>query len=333
MADFRIEKDMNIVKLLTAQAKGERVESDKMEEVNKQINTMLADFNPTNRYMVAQLIGFTVDELNKTAPNVFDQIADTKRIGMGDKAVFDVNVGAIKAIIHAKGATVPRSKVAAKSVTLDTVSVSARPSLNIIEIMGGRKNMADLIRDAQYQMALKKNAHIQAIFAAAIDNYSSPFYATGTGFVPSTFDPMLMHFRRLGGVALLGDPALLDKVAVATGFTTASGVVQFSPNQIDQYHANGVLGSYRGASVVQMANGYAANGTTPILDAGYLYILSTGMSPNSRNLKIVEEGSVLAHEETNIDDLSYDVRLDQFFGAAFVVGAVPTIGLYSDTTL
>lgn len=333
MADFRIEKDMNIVKLLTAQAKGESVESDKLEEANKQINLMLADFSPHNRYLIAQLIGFSVTELNKTAPNVFDQIADTKKIGMGDKATFDVNVGIIKAIIQAKGATTPRSKMAAKSVTLDTVSVSARPSLNIIEIMGGRKNMADLIRDAHYQMALKKNAYIQAIFAAAIDNYSSPFYGSGSGFVAATFDPMLMHFRRLGGVALLGDPALLDKVAVATGFTIATTTLQFSPNIIDQYHTNGVIGSYRGAKVVQLANGYSADGTTPILDAGYLYILSTGLSPASRNLKVVEEGPVLSNEETNIDDLSYDVRLDQFFGAAFVIGVVPTMGLYSDTSL
>lgn len=333
MADFRIEKDMNIVKLLTAQAKGESVESDKLEEANKQINLMLADFSPHNRYLIAQLIGFSVTELNKTAPNVFDQIADTKKVGMGDKATFDVTVGVIKAIIQAKGATTPRSKMAAKSVTLDTVSVSARPSLNIIEIMGGRKNMADLIRDAHYQMALKKNAYIQAIFAAAIDNYSSPFYGSGSGFVQATFDPMLMHFRRLGGVALLGDPALLDKVAVATGFTTATSTLQFSQNIIDQYHTNGVIGSYRGAKVVQLANGYSADGTTPILDAGYLYILSTGLSPASRNLKIVEEGPVLSNEETNIDDLSYDVRLDQFFGAAFVIGVVPTMGLYSDTTL
>lgn len=331
--DVKIEKDMNIVKLLTAQAKGERVESDKVEEANQQIQTMLADFNPMNRYMVAQLIGYAVTNLNKVSPSIFDQIADVKRIGMGDKAMFKVPVGTIKAIIHAKGATVPRSRVADKQVLVDTVSVSARPSVNVIEIRSGRKNMADLIRDAQYQMALAKNANIQSIFAAAIDNYSSPFFGQGSGFAAATFDPMLMHFRRLGGVAILGDPAILDKVAVATGFTTASGVVQFADDIMKDYHATGLLGSYRGAKVIQMLNGYGADGETPILDPAFLYILSTAVSPEARNLKIVEEGDVLAHEDTNIDDLSYDVRLDQFFGAAFIVGDVPTIGVYEDQNL
>ena len=332
--DVKIEKDMNIVKLLTAQVKGEKVESDKVEEANKQIQEMLADFNPMNRYLIAQLIGFAVTNLNKSAPSIFDQIADVKRIGMGDKAMFRVpSVGSIKAIIHAKGATVPRSRIADKQVLVDTVSVSARPSVNVIEVRSGRKNMADLIRDAQYQMALAKNANIQSIFAAAIDNYSSPFFGQGSGFATATFDPMLMHFRRLGGVAILGDPALLDKVASATGFTTASSTVQFADDIMKNYHDTGLLGSYRGAKVIQMLNGYAANGTTPILDPSFLYILSTAVSQEARNLKIVEEGDVLAHEDTNIDDLSYDVRLDQFFGAAFIVGDVPTIGAYEDQTI
>lgn len=82
-----------------------------------------------------------------------------------------------------------------------------------------------------------------------------------------------------------------------------------------------------------MLNGYGADGVTPILDPSFIYILSTGASPDSRPLKVVEEGPVLAHEDTNIDDLSYDVRLDQLFGAAFVLGGTPTLGVYEDSTL
>ena len=333
MADIRIEQDMNIVKLLTAQARNERVESDKAEEVAKQINGMLADFNPTNRYLVAQLIGYAVNDLTQTTPSIFEQIADVKKVGLNDKAAFKAPTGVIKAIIHAKGATVPRSKLADRQIVVDTVALSARPSLNLFEILSGRKNMADMIRDAYVQMALKKNAHIQGVLATAISTYASPFYAAAAGFVPATFDPMLLHFRRLGGVAILGDPAILDRVAAATGFTTAVNTVQHADEIINQYHKNGSIGAYRGAQVISMLNGYAADGVTPILDPAYLYIMSTGTSPDSRSLKIVEEGGVISNDFTNIDDLSYDVRLDQLFGAAFVVGRTPSLGVYEDNTL
>ena len=38
-------------------------------------------------------------------------------------------------------------------------------------------------------------------------------------------------------------------------------------------------------------------------------------------------------EETNIDDLSYEIRLDQYFGAAIVMGSYPAMGAYVDSTL
>lgn len=334
MADFKIEKDMNIVKLLTAQAKGERVDSGKAEEFSAQIQTMLSDFNPQNRYMIAQLIGFGVDALTREAPSLAAQIADFKVVGLDDKARFNVPQGRIKAIVHAKGATVPRSRVADKSIILDTVAVSARPSLSVIEVRSGRKNMADLIRSAHYEMALEKNAYIQTVLANAITSYSSPFYATGAGVVQATFDPQLTHFRRLGQTVLIGDHAVMDKVALLTGFVPAGGTdAQFADDIMAQYHINGFIGSYRSARVLPLQNGYKADGVTPILDPAYIYIMPVAGSTDERSLKVVEEGPVMAHEETNIDDLSYDVRLDQFFGAAFIVGNVPNLGVYEDSTL
>jgi hypothetical protein len=41
----------------------------------------------------------------------------------------------------------------------------------------------------------------------------------------------------------------------------------------------------------------------------------------------------VAQEATNIDDKSYEVRLDQFFGAAMVYGDRPYISVYHDQTV
>ena len=57
----------------------------------------------------------------------------------------------IRAYIQAKGATTARSKIAEKALTVDTVSVSARPVINFVELRNGMQ-MSTLIRDASYQM-------------------------------------------------------------------------------------------------------------------------------------------------------------------------------------
>lgn len=90
-----------------------------------------------------------------------NQIADIKNIAAGDKAVFNLKTGGIKAYVQAKGSTTKRSYVADRQVTLDTVEISARPAINIVDLRTGRVNMADLIREANREITNKKLAMVE----------------------------------------------------------------------------------------------------------------------------------------------------------------------------
>lgn len=109
--------------------------------------------------------------------------------------------------------------------------------------------------------------------------------------------------------------------------------LQFAPGAIDQFHQNGFIGNYKGAGVIALPNAYEEDGITPVLNPQYIYILPVAASADARNLKVVNEGPVVSMPSQNIDDMVYEVRLDQWFGAAFCVGDYPTIGAYKDTTL
>ena len=102
----------------------------------------------------------------------------------------------------------------------------------------------------------------------------------------------------------------------------------YSPAQIDEHNGNGLIGKYNGANVISMMNAYNNDGVTPVLATDWLYIVPAGMTGDARNLKVVNEGGVNAVESQNIDDMTYEVRLDTWFGTAFVTGKVPTIGAY-----
>lgn len=331
MSEIIVKPTSGFVKVLAAQARNERVDSAKIEEANQIVAELVKNPSPENRHQLAQTVAFAVDELQQGELDFLQNVADIKNIGYGDKAAFNVKTGNIKAVIQAKGSTTPRSQVADRQVMVETMEISARPAINIIDIRTGRVNMADLIRDANRKMTNVKLKHIESVLHNAIDDYQKPFYATGTGIVKATLDEQLAHFKRLGRVSIIGDGAAVGQLAGISGMASYAGgamIVNPSDKMIDEYNDNGLLGRYNGCDVIQMANGLQDDGVTPTLAIDYLYLLPGSLSADMRNLKVVNEGSVQAIESQNIDDLVYEIRLDQWFGAGFIVGKVPTIGVY-----
>ena len=277
-------------------------------------------------------MGYTVNELIKPQTDWLNHVADVKRVGYGEKAAFRTKLEGITAFLQAKGGTPARSKIAHKQVTLDTIAVSARPAINMYELRTGRVQMADLIRDASYEMHLKQIQYIQQVLHAAAANWESPFYGTGSGIVKSVLNAQIQHWMRTGAVTLLGDIAIVSKLADQTGFTASATTQQYSQSIIDEVIRTGVIGVYYGAKVVNLVNPYLHDNVTTVIDTKRLYILPSAASADMRPLKVLFEGDVQSAESTNIDDLAYEVRLDQFFGAGIVTGKTPTMSVYVDSS-
>ena len=192
----------------------------------------------------------------------------------------------------------------------------------------GRLNMADLIREANKEFTMLKLKHVEKVLHDAISTYSSPFYGTGTGIVKATLDAQLQYFKRLGGVSLVGDAAAVEGLFNLAGAPVNNNSVQYSGSMIDEKNNNGYLGRYNGAAVVSMVNAYEDGKTTPILNPDWIYIISAGTSNDQRNLKVLNEGQTYSMTQQTIDDHTFETELTQRFGAAFVVGSIPTIGAY-----
>lgn len=328
MADIKVNRDSKLIKVLAAQARRERVDSAAADEAAEIIKELAQDLNPQNRHEIAQTMAYAIEELQQHELDFMNSIADVKSVGYGDKAAFNLKVGDVKAYMQAKGSTTARSYVASKQVLVDTHEISARPAINIVDLRVGRVNMADLIRDANYQMTTKKMMHMQKVLHAAIENYASPFYATGNGVSAPVLDKQLQYFRRFGNVAIVGDMAAVGQLSGLAGMAMNASMNQFSNEQINEVNDKGFMGRYKGCEVIAMNNAYDGNSIEPALAANWLYLIPSGMSGDSRNLKLVNEGGIITTESQNIDDLTYEVRLDSWFGAAFIVGNHPTIGAY-----
>lgn len=319
------------VQVFTAAALGKIDKNDTpFKEASQAVAELAKNPNPQNRYEIAQLTAFTVQEIQNTSEQWLSQISDRKSVGLNEKVAFKVPQGGIRAYIQAKGATTPRSKVSHRYIELDTVEVSARPYVNYLELAAGKVDFSALAMSAANEMTNKKLQYIQSALHAAISQYQSPFYASGDGIIKTVIDPMIYHFRRVsngGRPVILGD---LEMVAKFNGISGFNGVDRPSGNTSDEILMNGFIGVYNGCNVVPIDNPVGINGITPMLDTNWLYIIPSGGAESP--LKVLDQGGVQSLDQTNIDDFSYEMCLRQNFGAAFCVGTVPTIGAYQNVT-
>lgn len=330
MAEIKVERGMKLIKVLAAESRNERVDSDKIEEANQIIAELTQDLTPGNCHQIGQIVAFTVEELQQKALDFLGMVADTKNISYGEKAAFKVKTGGIKAYIQAKGSTTARSYVADSQILVDTKEISARPAINIIDLRTNRVTAAELIREANDVMTQKKLKMIEQVLHGSVVNFGSPFYAASSGGLnAAALDAQLLHFRRMGPVTILGDLAAVSQLAPLTGMAVnATPTMQYSGSMLDERNMNGFIGRYNGCDVVAMNNAYDEDGVTPVLSSDWLYIVPGGQSAEMRNLKIVNEGGVTSVASQNIDDMVYEIRLDQWFGAAFVTGKNPTSGCH-----
>lgn len=308
----KITSDMKLIKVLASQARNEDVTEEQRSEAADIMAELATDMSPENRYQLAQVFAYTINELQDSALDFLSVVADQKSIPYGGKPAFNVKTGGIKAYFQAKGSTTPRSMVAGKQILIDTEEVSARPAIPIMQLRTKQVEMADLIREANSEMTNAKVKKIEQVLQASISTYASPFYATGTGVNKDVLQKQINYFRRFGPVTILGDMEAVSQLAGLTGMAMSSELTQHSDKQIDELNESGFIGRYMGCNVIALTNAFEADGVTPVLQTNWLYIIPGGMTGDTRNLKVVTEGSVSAIESQDINDLVYEIRLDQW---------------------
>ena len=326
--EVNIARDHKIIQVLADICQGKRIDSNVASETASILSDIAHGDNMKHvGTQIAQVVTYTVDELQKTALTFMDDWCDHVQAKAGDKVMFRMPTEGIHVVWHAKGgSTTPRSYVADRQFTIETGEISARPAINVKDLRDGRVNMPNLINEANRKFTNAKVELVQKVLQNSIQKFESPFYAEspGNALVKNTLDAQLQYFRRLGPVAIIGDIAAVQRVGELHG-------AQMSDNMIDEMNANGYLGRYFGASVVALTNNYKDYTIDPTFDPNWLYIMLTNANKEARVLKVLEVGPVYSMESQNIDDAVFEMRLDQEYGVAFVSGRQPALGAHQIT--
>lgn len=81
----KITSDMKLIKVLASEARREDVPEDQVQEAADIMAELAAEMTPENRYQLAQVMAYTIDELQQDSLDFLNTIADQKRLAMATR--------------------------------------------------------------------------------------------------------------------------------------------------------------------------------------------------------------------------------------------------------
>lgn len=326
---MNITKDSRIVEVFSQDLLKKGKDVNEIKDAHEYIKELASNPTPDNRYEMAQIMSYVIDEGIQERLNYLETIADVKETGFGERAQFKIEVDGLKAMFQAKSASTEKSKISNKFVTLDTEEVSIRPVIDFLQLQHGKVDLTKITRQAVDKMELAIVKRIQDSVYAAFAAMSTPNYASGAGITKGAFDPILFAMNRVGGNAsVVGDTEALAK------FTDLSGFNSSVPEALAvEHNQNGVIGKYNGSSLLKLNNPFQANSLTDTeLRKDLIYVV-----PNAdealKPVKVQLEGGVQAIDGgVNINSKETEFRFDKYVGVG-VIGTRKLLGVYEDTSL
>lgn len=326
-----LTKDSKIVEICSQiMHKPNEVKNEDYQKAQETIVDLARKKDPVSLFELGQLVGFLVDDkFNATTGQYVDLIADVKRVGLGDKAMFKMQKGNAFALWQAKGSTAQRYMVGTEYSTLETDEISAAPAIELEQLENGQIDFTAVVDQAVEVMENKFVKQIETVIEAAWDDLGSPWYASGSGIVANSIDPLITAVGRLGSPVVIGDMAALQKFTALTAFNS-----NVANDIAVEFHKTGMFGWYKGAKLVQLVNPLTndTDMTTTLLDPGYVYIMPAGADPTKRALKLAFEGDVQTIETKYAQSRILEIAMYKKVGIGLVSSRYG-MGLYEDTAL
>jgi hypothetical protein len=209
------------------------------------------------------LEGFTFD-------TYYDQIVRTERVGFDDRVFLEEETG-LEVFYTAKGGHIEASAMVSEVLSLprDTLGFHVYEFEDKME-SGFAKTMAQLRNLAVRRLDAGVHKELRLLLEAAIDS-GSPYYVSGANLSQSALNTAIREVRdesASGVVTLYGRSPMVDQITDFTGYADEA---------LEEIRARGRLGTYRGASVVQIRNWKDQNGVA-FAPANELWVVSDDSS-------------------------------------------------------
>ena len=255
-----------------------------------------------NKNLIFSIIEEVLDDvLPKKVSEAYDQFAEVRTFGQGDKPIFRRKTASAriraKQFITRVGLAgvyeVFKLGNAEESFEVTTSAIGGAAQIGFEEFLDGRVDFAEVTAIVMEGMDDLVYQEIGKALQSAINQLPPANRVSTNGFDEAAFD------RLITIASAYGEPTIYCTYEFAVKMIPQDAW-RYTEAMKDELNRTGRLANYKGKKVIILPQGFVdETNTTKVIDPGYCWIIPTGA--DSKPVKVAFEGATIVDEYTNAD--------------------------------
>lgn len=267
-----------------------------------------------------------------------------KPLGWNDTAYLEkVTYENVKADVQAEGQDVSTAFARKTKTPLAPITISGGHKADYRELaLGDMRTENELMGEVQKEIRNKATLYvIETVYKAIEQATGVKYFYENAGLTKTDVDGLLTKIRRYGKPNINGDYALLAQIIPWIGYQSTIGantVSGVSQKLLDEIAENGIVGSYNGAVLSEIPNGYNFNKLTKdgtnyetLLPAGLGFVTPTAPVGGVAPIQTFSIGGLTSFSGNSVSTGEVLTRYDLKIAAG--VSATDAIGIIHDKNL
>lgn len=312
---------------------GENFSYDALNEtLRRELNEYATDMYSynENKNMIFKLIAETIDDvLPKKVVKQYEQLAEVKTFGQGDKVVFKRKLSSsrrIKQFITRAGLAgvyeVAKLGKNEESFEIKTSALGGAIQVGYEEFLDGRVDFSEMLNMLMEGFDDVIYEEIGKQLVGALNQLPAANIATSNGFDEQLMDGLVNVARAYGEPTIYCTAEFASKMVPQEAW-------RYTDAMKTQLWQNGRLSQYKDVRVIILDQGFVdETNSEKVIDPGYAWVIPTGA--NTKPVKIAFEGATQIRE---IDNLDWSKEIQAYKKVGVVCMMTNDICCYKDTSL
>ena len=311
-------------------------ESFSYDALNETLRQELQEYAGTyslyreNKNLIFSIIEEVLDDvLPKKVSEAYEQFAEVKTFGQGDKPLFRRKLNSrtrakqfITRVGHAGIYEVFKLGKNEESFEVRTSAIGGAAQIGFEEFLDGRADFAEVVAVVMEGMDDLVYREIGEALKSSINQLPAANRVTTNGFDEAGFD------RLLTIASAYGEPTIYCTYEFAVKMIPQEAW-RYTEAMKDELWKTGRLASYKGKKVIILPQGFTdETNTTKVIDPGYAWVIPTGA--DTKPVKVAFEGGTIVDEYVN-KDRSREIQVYKKVGVVAML--TNNICVYVDTEL
>lgn len=267
-----------------------------------------------------------------------------KPLGWGETAYLEkISYENVRADIQAEGQDVSTGFTRKTKTPLAPIVISGGHKVNYREVaLGDMTTENTLIGEVHKEIRNKATLYvIETVFKAIEEATGVKYFYEAAGLAKTDVDALLTKIRRYGKPNVNGDYAVLAQFLPWVGYAGTVGantITGISQKVLDEIADTGIVGSYNGAVLSEIPNGYNFNKLTKdgsnydtLLPAGLAFVTPTAPTGGVAPVQTFSIGGLTSFSGNSVSTGEIMTRYDMSIAAG--VAATDQIGIIHDSNL